>query len=310
MADRLLYATPTGKHPHPGYVVSMRDLEMSCATFERHPNDFQMASGPVQMARTTIAERALAGAPCTERHDHQAKKGNDCKLAPYDYLLMHDDDLIVNAAGPVGNPIDAWHAIFEKNQDVGVIGAVYLREAMETPTVVMSHPDYPEENCHVIAGLPPAPFPVAGIGTGFMMIRVSALRELVEKEDGAHAIFRFPFNRTRWGTVNHVGEDYDFCARMRGAGYKVLADGRFETMHIKETGQLIYSPDTYNARWQDGSPGVRERAEKLRRAVPSLMTAIRINGVDCIDHVPAVKFDAEQASMRRAERAAKKKEAA
>lgn len=311
MADRLLYATPTGKHPHPGYVVSVRDIEMSCATFERRPGDFQMAAGPVQMARTTIAERALAGA-CNQRHNHALDDGKNCVLEPYDYLVMHDDDLVVNAAGAAGNPLDAWHALFQANPDVGVIGAVYLREKMETPTVVMSHPQFPEENCHVISGLPPAPFAVSGIGTGFFMIRVSALRELVEKEDGAHAIFRFPFNRTRWGIVNHTGEDYDFCARMRGIGYRVLADARYETAHIKDSGTLTYHQPSYEAQWADGSPGCRERAERLRGCLSKHMTIVTIDGVMCVDHIPALKADAEVAARARLERATAraKKEAA
>ncbi len=307
MADRLLYATPTGKHPHPGYVVSVRDIEMSCATFERRPGDFQMASGPVQMARTTIAEAALNGS-CRQRHDHAAGGGAQCVLEPYDYLVMHDDDLVVNAAGPAGNPLDVWHKLFDEHPDVGVIGAVYLREKMETPTVVMSHPQFPEENCHVISGLPAAPFPVSGIGTGFMMIRVSALRALVDQEDGAHAIFRFPFNMTRWGIVNHTGEDYDFCARMRGAGYKVLADARFDTLHIKESGSLRFHHPEFEAQWMDGAPGVRERCENLRACLSKLMTIVEINGVMCVDHVPALKADAEVLERKRAARA--KKEAA
>ncbi len=297
--DRLLYATPTGKHPHPGYVVSVLDLNMSIATFERRPADFQMAAGPVQMARTTIAERALEGA-CHQKHNHALDGGKHCVLEPYDYLLMHDDDLIVNAAGSAGNPIDVWHGLFERNPQVGIIGGVYLREKMETPTVVMSHPEFPEENCHVVAGLPPAPFPVAGVGTGFFMVRVSALRELRDREDGAHALFRFPFTMTRWGIVNHTGEDYDFCARMRGIGYQVLVDARFETMHIKESGQLSYHHETYESQWVDGAPQFRERCEKLRGCVPAKMTSIVINGVSCIDHTPALRWDAEQRAAKRA----------
>jgi hypothetical protein len=274
MADRLFYATPTGRHPHPGYVASARSLELTCRSFERGVNDFMFAAGPVQMARTTIAEHAI-------------NRG-------YDYVLMHDDDLIIHPVSPVGNPLDAWHNLLDQQRDVAVIGAVYLREKPQIPTVVMSHPQYPEENCHVIHGFPSTPTPVSGIGTGFMMIRVSALRELRDKEDGAHALFRFPFNRTRWGIVNHTGEDYDFCARMRGLGYKVLADSRFETCHLKESGPLVYRHDEWERGWADDAPDITPRVMALRASCQPKIAIIKIGNMLCLDHVPQLISDANE----------------
>lgn len=317
MGDRLLYATPTGKHPHPGYVQSARCMEMTCTSFERRLEDFQMAAGPVQMARTTIAEAALKG-NCYQKHDH-AKDHKHCRHEPYDFLVMHDDDLLVDSIGPAGNPLDVWHELFQKAPDVGVIGAVYLREKLETPCIVMAHPEYPEENCHLVYGMPASPFSVAGVGTGFIMIRISALRALVDKEDGAHAIFRFPFNRTRWGVVNHTGEDYDFCTRMRGAGFKVIADPRFETVHIKESGLLEFSWSRYERQWIDQVPdgvvpevweqSVLANATRVRKACSAGITTIDINGFMCLDHVPQLKAEANQMSEARAAKAAKKEAA-
>lgn len=284
MADRLLYATPTGKHPHPAFVSSARQIEMTCRTFKREVRDFLFAAGPVQMARTTIAEHAI----------------ND----GYDYLLMHDDDLVVNAGGDKnGNPLDDWHQIFDREPSVGVIGAVYLRERPRIPTVVMSHPEYPEENCHVVSGLPPQPMIVSGIGTGFVMIRVSAMKTLRDAEDGAHTLFRFPFNTTRWGIVNNTGEDYDFCARMRGQGYKVLADARWETCHIKETGLLVYNQADWERSWDDNSPGIKERCQELRSQCQPLMQLKSINGTLCIDHIPQLQREAQELAEKRADRA-------
>jgi len=290
MADRLLYATPTGKHPHPAFVASARTIELTCRSFERNVHDFLFAAGPVQMARSTIAEHAI----------------ND----GYDYLLMHDDDLVVNPSSKVGNPLDVWHDVFYREKDVGVIGAVYLRESPMIPAVVMSHPDYPEENCHVVSGLPPAPMAVSGIATGFMMIRVSALRELRDKEDGAHTLFRFTFNMTRWGIVNNTGEDYDFCARMRANGYKVLADARFDTCHIKESGRLAYNQAEWERSWDDNAPGIRERVQALRAQCQPKMALKAINGTLCIDHTPQLAFEAEETARVRAKRAGAAKEAA
>lgn len=307
MPDRLLYATPTGKHPHPGYISSARQLEMTCKTFPRAVHDFLFAAGPVQMARSTIAEHAMRGV-CYQDHEHAGPDGREakgCKREPYDYLLMHDDDLVINPSG-VGNPLDAWHQLFAAHPDVGVVGAVYLRERPQIPTVVMSHPEFPEENCHVVSGLLPRPTEVSGIGTGFMMIRVSAMRALADAEDGAHTMFQFPFKRTRWGVVNNTGEDYDFCARMRGAGYKVLADARWETAHLKDSGALLYRQADWEAQWDDSAPGIKERCLALRAQCQERMQLKMINGVLCIDHVPQLQWEGEQRDAERAQRAALK----
>ncbi len=291
MSERLLYATPTGKHPHPMFVSSARQMELTCKTFKREVRDFLFAAGPVQMARSTIADHAI----------------ND----GYDYLLMHDDDLIVDVARDdqknVINPLDVWHDLFTKEPGVGVVGAVYLREKPRIPTVVMSHPQHPDENCHVISGLPAQPMEVSAIGTGFMMIRVSAMVALREKEDQAHSMFRFPFTRTKWGIVNHTGEDYDFCVRMRHAGYKVLADARWDTVHIKESGPLRFQRDDWEASWKDDAPGIADRCNELRQACAPKMQLTNINGLLCIDHVPQLIADADELA---AKRAAKKEKAA
>lgn len=324
MGDRLLYATPTGKHPHPAYIQSARLMEASCRSFERRIEDFLMAAGPVQMARSKIAEQAMRG-NCYRRHDHKADAAN-CKHEPYDFVVMHDDDLAVDVAyGPCTvphdhgsglecdrprvNPLDAWHDIFARNPDVGVIAGVYLREVMETPLVVMSHPDYPEENCHVVAGLPHGPFVTSGVGTGFFMIRVSAMRAMVEADELAEeCMFRFSFGQTRWGVTNATGEDYDFCSRMRKAGYRVLADPRFPSVHVKESGLLRYEHGAYEADWGLGPDGkVNEaRVRRLRSQLEPLMSLRVIDGVLCIDHTQQLAATAANRAARRAP----KKEAA
>lgn len=307
MPDRLLYATPTGKHPHPGYVQSVRNIEMTCHSFDRRLEDFLMAAGPVQMARTTIAEHALKG-NCYVKHDH-GKDPKACVYEPYDYLVMHDDDLVIDPTSPAGNPLDTWHELFRAAPDLGVIGAVYLREKLETPCVVISHDQYPEEHCHLVNGMPAQPFACAGVGTGFIMIRVAALRQLALAEDGAHALFRFPFNMTRWGIVNHTGEDYDFCARMTGAGFRVVADPRFPTTHIKESGLLRYAHAAYEQQWSPSPPAgvdevawqgrLRERYTALRACCAPLIDLKTINGFGCLDHVEQLKAEATQKAAKR-----------
>ena len=215
----LLYATPTAGHPKPRYVSSMRILELTCRSFgERGLSDYLTACAPVQMARSRIAEAAVNG--------------------KYEFCFMHDDDVFVGPNHPVkdltdgwllhGNPLDAWHTLMKDHPDVGVIGGVYMREEPFMPNVAIPHPDYPEELCHAVAGFPDRPVEVGAIGTGFMLVRVEVFQRLfdIEDADGAPPMFRFPLTPTRWGTLSETGEDYDFCRRVRGAGYRVFADPR------------------------------------------------------------------------------------
>ncbi len=272
MADRLFYATPSGRHPTLAYVKSMRDMEMGCRTFERGRDSFAFTCGPVQMARTRIADQAV----------------ND----GYDFLVMHDDDLWIEAGGPGGNPLDVWHALFDQHPEVGAIGAVYLRERPMVPTVTVAHEEHPEECCHVISGFPFQPVEVATVATGFMMIRVSALK--ATRDDLPW--FRFAIKRTFTGSVSEVGEDYDFCTRLRAAGFKVLADPRFRTVHMKDTGPLTFSWQEDS--WKDDSPTLKEQAAALRGAVGA--TEVRyINGFVALDHVPQLLADAQAKAERK-----------
>jgi hypothetical protein len=249
-------------------------------------------TGPVQMARSAIVEMAMDGFP-------------DRKIGAYDFVIMHDDDLVIEAdkTGVLGNPLDVWHDLFAKHPDVGVIGSVYLRESPQIPTVVMSHPDYPEENCHMVSGFGETPLSVAGIGTGFMMIRVSVLRALCEREPG-YPMFRFPIRPTRWGPVTASGEDYDFCSRVREAGYKVIADPRWRTRHIKDTGNLVFDRTEWEAKWADDAPGIQERCAELKARCQPKMEFRVIRNTLCIDHVPQILSDAAADAAKKTARAA------
>lgn len=249
-------------HPHIGYVQTVHAMGVTCKTFERGPKDMVFCKGPVQMARSRIAAQTI------EQH--------------YDFVLMHDDDLAVDPVGAMGNPLDVWHELFDVNPDVGVIGAVYLRERPLSPTVCMPHPEFPEELCHVVAGFPFAPLEVAALATGFMMIRRQVFEALADDQD----MFRFTARKNRWGGISQRGEDYDFCVRAREAGWKVLADPRFTTTHMKDQGPLVFNWHDWEAGWKDGAPGVAERADELRGHLGNGPRVIEIRGMAAIDHTP------------------------
>lgn len=271
MAARLLYATPTGKHPHIGYVKTVRDMELGCKSFARGVWDFIFAVGPVQMARAFIADTAL-------------EKG-------YDFLVMHDDDLMVEASHPeLGNMLDEWHGMMDRNPEIGLIGAVYMRERPMVPTVTVKHDMYPGEICHVVSGFGPTPVEVATIGTGFVMIRREALLAVRDELP----MFRFSHRRTQWGTSTMVGEDYDFCNRLRAKGFTVVADPRFATVHCKDGAHLPFKQSEYEYNWSDECPTVLERASELRSQTGPLMTLRHIGGFVCIDHTPQLIAEANE----------------
>lgn len=263
--SRLLYATPTGGHPHMLYLASVRAIELGCGSFGRRAQeDFVYVTAPVQMARSKIAEVALS-------------RG-------YDYVVMHDDDMGIDPAVAGQNVLDAWHDHLEANPDVGMLGAVYMRERPIMPNVCVAHPKYPEELCHAFAGYSSRPFDVAAIGTGFVMIRVAALDALVtrEYEDGAPPLFRFPLTETRWGMISETGEDYDFCRRLRAAGWSVQADPRVRTVHVKERGHLVYDHPQWEAAC--AAPESATLAEIRSNCHATLTFEKRADGVLYIDH--------------------------
>lgn len=306
--ERLLYATPTGKHPHVAYVKSVRGMEVTCKTFEREPEDFIFAVGPVQMARSKIAELATNGR-CFKKHDHEGGKSKDCKVEAYDYVLMHDDDLDVTPVGPLGNPIDHWHKMFQENPEVGVVGAVYLRERPLMPNVVMPHHAGSPEMCHVVSGLPDSAIEVGGIGTGFMMLRTSVFEAVFRAEEasGAPPMFKFGLRQLPSGMVVEDGEDYDFCRRVRSAGFKVIADPRFDTVHMKDTGALHYNRDNWEWMWSEKNPQIKDVVQDIRGQCPPAMELKTINKLLCIDHTAQRAID-EATWLKRQE--AKKREAA
>ncbi len=293
--DRLLYATPTGHHPTIGYCKTIRDIELGCKTFARGVEDFCFATGPVQMARSFISKAAIDGR-CYIDHDHRIAGGKLCLMEPYDYLVMHDDDLMIDPTARVGNVLDVWHGLMERNPEIGMMGAVYLRERPQIPTVTMPHPGHPEEICHIVCGFGDAPLEVASVGTGFVMIRVKAMRELLDDKP----MFRFSYRKTEWGTTSEMGEDYDFCTRMRGKGWKVIADPRFSTVHLKQGAHLRFGLEAWETSWADSSPNVRQQSEALRASCSPLMTLREINGCICIDHIPQLIADANDGTATKA----------
>ncbi len=270
---RLLYASPTGRHPRLGYMTSAMAIRMTQKGFAHGAEDFLFTTGPVQMARCAIARAALAGG--------------------YEYVLMHDDDLIVHhGGGAAGNPLDSFLAIMHADPKVGMVGAVYLRESPTIPTVNLWHPDskgtedMPGEMVNVVCNLPRTPFPVAGVGTGFVLIRTQAFRDIDDRTGGMDP-FLFWSYRTVYGTPEAMGEDFYFAWRAQQAGWKVIADPTIATVHEKDSGRLEFKQDEWDA---------AERKHDV--GAPAGAQIIVVDGMQCIDVSECRKR--EGAAMRKA----------
>ena len=276
--------------------MSMRGIELGCRSFERTAQDFAFSVGPVQTARSILAGRAISDG--------------------YDYLVMHDDDMMISPVGPCGNPLDAWHELMQREPDIGMIGVSYLAQYSELPLATLVHPDYPakdgvpEEVCHLIAGLTYAPTVVAGVGTGFVMVRVSAMAALkeAEKASGGGPPFKFTVRKNRFGAMVEVGEDYDFCQRLRSIGYKVVVDPRFDTTHLKSTGMLHYNWHDYEAKYK--GEGLQRELQRIGEVSQPGCQVIKIGDLICIDHTPGRKLDGELTAKAQAEAAKPKEKAA
>jgi hypothetical protein len=273
----------------------MAAIRMTQKAADHGPADFRIVRAPVQMARSQLCTWAL-------------EQG-------YDYLVMHDDDVEIAHDYP-GNPMDTFVNAMEADPTIGLMGVVYLRQQPLTPTLVMYHPGYAQgmEHCSVVCGLPNHPFAVGGIGFGWVMIRCSAIRALLERNGGNDGpVVRFPHVKDVAGLTREIGEDYDVCDRLHELGYKVVADPRFETRHHKAAGVLHYRHDDWEQSHrtdefpklleaefggvyvaQDGTrtelpPGRLEYQQNTVIDTPMGSQLIDINGCVCID-ISAVRY--------------------
>lgn len=238
MNDRVLYAVPSGGHPHPSFVVSAH-ATISGSQRCRDTAAYGFITGqPVQMARTQAAMKCLS--------------------LDYDWLVMHDDDLELVVDGVAGNPLDAFLAVAECDPTIGIVGAVYLREKPLCPPINCYSRDGGDVRAMLVGGMPHAPFLVESVATGFVLIRAALLRQLYEQGDGP--LFRFPVRRNRWGMIEELGEDVDFSQRAWSLGWKVVADPRIPTIHYKASGPLRFEWNKWEAQDQvsiDVGPGMK-----------------------------------------------------
>ncbi|HUA08799.1 MAG TPA: glycosyltransferase [Candidatus Acidoferrales bacterium] len=128
-----------------------------------------------------------------------------------DLLVMCDDDMVL-PPGAIAGLCDALDA----DPRAAAAGALYYARDGFRPMAVDCW-DSRDTRTAVVPGFAHDPVAVDGVGFGCVAIRTHVLRELMPPYFTAHI-----FIERSAGRVRVCDEDYLFCERLRGAGYRVL----------------------------------------------------------------------------------------
>ncbi len=184
------------------------------------------------------------------------------------YILYWDDDVIVE-------PLSLYtlYNFMEQNPDAGLVTGVYsTRQDPTEPVLYKEH----MKGAHwgVTVGPEAKPEEIFGCGAGFMLVRVTAIRNMIENNPGvpiwadsksvplpdAQADGHIRFTTT-WG------HDLRFCRLMAEAGWKLYVDGRVELGHFDITEQREY-------RLPDDSPPKRRGRKSASKMAGTIMLVL------------------------------------
>lgn len=174
------------------------------------------------------------------------------------YIWYLDDDVIMPPYG-----LFTLYNFMEQHPEAGLVTGVYASRTTPTEPFI-----YKEHHKGAHWGLTVGPDAKAeeifGCGAGFMLARVSAIRDMMKLYPGtpiwADARAR-KYEGSRKDEKDIYGEnwghDLRFCRLMQEAGWKVYVDGRVECGHYNfNTGETFRLPD-------DSPPKVRGRKQSV-----------------------------------------------
>lgn len=139
---------------------------------------------------------------------------------PTDYLLFIDSDITF--------PAWSLERLISHNKDI--VGGMYFKKLPPHLPLVYSQKGWSHSP---IANPPSTLFQCDGIGTGFLLIKKTVLKDLYEKKFAAKN--GFPFNFIQKPDGNDIGEDLAFCMRARKKGYKIWCDPSIPLEHIGDS---------------------------------------------------------------------------
>lgn len=153
-----------------------------------------------------------------------------CQEWGADYCLMIDSD--------IGFPSDASLRLvaLARKHDLDVVGATYVSRSQ--PHQNHARPIPGRENVHGLAE-------VAALPTGMMMFNMRVLDKLtkpyfrfasIDEKESAPELYK---DLVAPGFYGPVGEDFDFCCRVRAAGFRVWLDVEL-SCQIQHYGEVGY----------------------------------------------------------------------
>jgi len=142
----------------------------------------------------------------------------------YTHLMFIDSDMVFNA--------DALEVLLDSDKDI-ISGSIFSRVAPYKPCFYeklrLGEPG--EVICEPVKVLQDGVQEVEGVGTAFLLIKVTVLKDIIEK-------YRcYPFQ-----PLQSYGEDLSFCIRARQCGYKIFVDNDLIIGHI---GKVIVTKSAY-----------------------------------------------------------------
>lgn len=159
-----------------------------------------------------------------------------------DWLLMLDDDHVINTSGDTGTPEDGSESynFLRKllNHNVDIVGPVYYQRGGSAQPVVMDENDFGEP--HFISDLE--------LGNG--------LEERAIQGGGCMLVKMHIFNKIKspWFEPEfQYGTDIQLCKKARDAGFKVYNDASLEIGHVMNERIVITSKN--KNRYRDIVPG-------------------------------------------------------
>ena len=161
---------------------------------------------------------------------------NDAIDGGFDYLFFVDDDVAL--------PEDALAnliATSEADPATAVVGALYYSRDSARPIVVADWDSSDTTTAHIPAFTSTSTDPVAAIGFGCALLRVSAAKNLAAPYFPSHV-----YIERKARIVRQCDEDYLYCERVRKAGNVVRLDARVRCRHY-DRGSGTYAP----VAWED-----------------------------------------------------------
>jgi hypothetical protein len=156
-----------------------------------------------------------------------------------EYLMFFDDDTV-----PPSHAIQSLWYVLSQNPKAAIAAGIYCTKSdFPEPIVYMNLGDGAFWNW-TLGDI----FKCQGIGTGCMMVRLSALKD-IPKPWFKDALGNVAPHKAMCGDIEldvvseTMSDDLYFCRKVTAAGYEIIAHGGVLPLHIGQDGKQFHMPD-------------------------------------------------------------------